>query len=64
LTCEKLKIKIFRDIIKVNIGEKGVIMTNQVRRGGRQQQEQEQLGGSQGSPGSERKSQEKGSQVL
>jgi len=59
LTCEKLKIKIFRDIIKVNIGEKGVIMTNQVRRGGRQ--EQEQLGGS---PGSERKSQEKGSQVL
>jgi len=62
LTCEKLKIKIFRDIIKVNIGEKGVIMTNQVRRGGRQ--EQEQLGGSQGSPGSERKSQEKGSQVL
>jgi len=62
LTCEKLKIKIFRDIIKVNIGEKGVIMTNQVRRGGRQ--EQEQLGGSQGSSGSERKSQEKGSQVL
>jgi len=31
LTCEKLKIKIFRDIIKVNIGEKGVIMTSQAQ---------------------------------